>query len=326
MLMKKSIADYLIFETPLPEDPGQQRAQVEIDSFLTLLNQAMGPGMPEAVADVIRNLAEHSGEIERGIVVWVRLIEVLIQNAERTGASGELKKADVKSAAHYLIQENRVEFPGLPRYLQPVILDLAVDWIIDTLVAETNRYNLWTPEPPEQPSFASFVRMAAKRFKLWTRPFWDFAARILAKIYLAIRYSEPLSPEVKRAVDAVEKQGFLIDKRSLMRAGMETVIFVGQHGEQVIAIFRLAFEAVKEAETFSELSGPEKKQYAMDVILAVLGELGFPVDNGLIGAIIRSFADAAIESAVDIFSRRAPELFHPHGEAAAGLPSGDALG
>ena len=323
MLTKKAKAEYALFEVPLPVSPERRQIQVDINRYLTLLNEAMGPGMPEAIGEVIHELAAHSDQIERGVVVWVRLIEVLVQNAQRTGATGELKKADVMAAAHYLIEENPFAIPRVPQYLQAVILEVAVDWLVEIVYTETERYHLWTNVSPEPPSLMRTIRMAIKRLKDWTRPFWDFLANILARAYLALRYSEPLTPELKDAVDAVERNGFLIDKRDFFRGGVKTVLFIGQHGEQVIALSHLVFEAVRDAERFRSLSGPEKKQYAMDVVLTVLNDLGIPVDNGIIGAVVRSFASGAIESAVDIFSRRDPQLFTPHLDVADGLPAGD---
>ena len=282
-----------------------------LDRLIEQLHEAMGGDMPERLAAVIRKLAEHSGDIEKAIVVWVRLLEILIQNAERGRRSGQgqLKKSDVKAAVHYIFSENRFEVPTIPHELQPLLLDFVADWTIDMIVFETDRYGLWVQEPPEPVTIFYLIRMAIKRIKVWTRPFWEWLGGLLARIYIAIKYSEPLSPEVKKALDDVQAQGFFIDKRDFLKTGVETVIFIGSHGSQVIAIGQLVFGAVREAERFANLSGPEKKQYAQDAVLTVLAELGFPVDSGLIGAIIRSFVDGAIESAVDIFNRRAPEMF-----------------
>src|ERR1044072_4747605 len=113
MLTKKALAQYLAFEAPLPVTPERRQIEFDIDRYFTLLNEAMGNGMADKLAEVIRDLADHSDQIQRGIVVWVRLIEVLVQNAERTGASEQLKKADVSAAAHYLIQENHFELPSI---------------------------------------------------------------------------------------------------------------------------------------------------------------------------------------------------------------------
>jgi hypothetical protein len=110
-------------------------------------------------------------------------------------------------------------------------------------------------------------------------------------------------------VEGVVVSGILADKRSNIHAGVELVQFLGEHGEQAIAGIKLIFEAVYQAESFLELDGPGKKQYAHDLVVATLEELGFPVGSGLIGAIADSFIDAGIESAVTIFTARAPESF-----------------
>jgi hypothetical protein len=86
-------------------------------------------------------------------------------------------------------------------------------------------------------------------------------------------------------------------------------MFVAQHSKQIAAGTRLFFEVVHQAERFVSLSGPAKKDYARDVILGVLDELGFPVGPGLFGDIVTAFIDSGIESAWSIFDKRAPEAF-----------------
>lgn len=311
MFKKKAKALYTTFKAPLPQSPGRERLRMEIGRMLTLLREAMGNGMPEKLGEVLRSLAQNSGKIEKAIIAWVRLIEVLVQQTERgsRGGAGELKKADVKAAMHYILSSDRFEIPGIPTYLRPIVIDLAVDWSIDMIVTNANQYDLWIPDPPEPETIYSRFCNLIRRLKQITRPFWERIAELFARLYVALRYLEPLSPELRTALEQVEQEGLIVSKQQLLRDGIDTVIFIGTHGSQVIALSRLVFEAVREAELFVQLSGPEKKQYARDLILTVLNELGFPVDSGLIGAIIQASVDAAIESAVDIFNRRAPEMF-----------------
>jgi len=310
-MIKTLKALYLGFAAPLPVNPGRKQIQIRLQHFMDLLHEVMGPGMPEMVAAVLRNLSDRSGDIRRAVVVWVRLIEVLVQSTEHRYPSGHgaLKKADVKAAAKYIFSSKEFAIPTIPAELQPVLVDVAVDWIIEIVVSATKKYELWAPAPPEPPSFSASVRMAIKRFKQLTEPFWLWMAGILARLYVALQYSEPLSPELQKALEEVRAQGLFTDMQGFLRVGVDVVVFIGKHGPQVIALSDLVFEAVREAEHFTSLSGSKKKAYATDVILTVLAELGFPVDSGLIGVIIRSFIDVGIDSAVDIFNRRDPEAF-----------------
>src|SRR6185369_14193432 len=84
---------------------------------------------------------------QRAIVVWIDLVEVLIQNAERrygaTPGMGPMKAAEVKEVVRYFMRNRRLNIPDIPQFLQPVIIDLAVDWSVDVLVLIANRYGLW---------------------------------------------------------------------------------------------------------------------------------------------------------------------------------------
>lgn len=310
-MIKTLKALYLGFAGPLPVNPDRKDMQIRLQHFIDLLHKAMGPGIPEMVAVVLRNLSDHSDDIRRAIVLWVRLIEMLVQSTEHRYPSshGALKKADVKAAAKYIFSSKDFALPGIPADLQPIFVDVAVDWIIDMVVSATNHYDLWAPETPEPPSISGFIRMAIKKFKLWTKPFWLWIAGIFARLYVALQYSEPLSPELLKAVEEIRAEGLFINMQDFLRVAVEVVVFIGNHGPQVIAMSDLLFEAVREAERFISLSGRQKKAYASDVVLTVLSELGFPVDSGLIGMIMRSFVDAGIDSAVDVFNRRDPEAF-----------------
>ena len=289
----------------------QTQVQVELWRLLGLARAAMGPGMAEELGAILRTLTANSDQIERGISAWIGLIEVLVQGSEsrRPEGGGALKKAEVKSAMYDILSSSRFQLPSIPRYLQPIIIDFFVDWSIDALVSAANGYQLWDYEAPVPSSLRTFVDGVLNRALKFARPFLEWSAELIAGIYSRLRYWAPLTPELRAALDKVERDGLIANKQDLMRQGTELVIFVGQHGEQVTALFQLVFEAVREAEFISELSGPQKKDYAINLIMEVLEELGFPVDSPLFSAITRAVIGGAIESALDIFKKRAPETF-----------------
>jgi hypothetical protein len=294
-------------------DPQQDHIRAELWRLLGLLRAATGPGMAEEFGAILRDLAEHGYDIERGIAAWIGALEILVQGSEQRhpDGAGTLKKAEVKSAMHYVLSSSRFEIPSVPRYLQPVVIDFFVDWSIDALVSAANGYHLWTPDPPEPPSLRSFLTGVLDRLLQVTRPLLEGVAGLFAAIYVQLRYWAPLSPELRAALDKVKEEGLIANKQDLMRRGTQLVIFVGEHGPQVTAMFQLVFEAVREAEFIATLSGPDKKTYAVNLIMEVLEELGFPVDTPLFSAIARAIIGGAIESALDIFKKRAPETFQP---------------
>jgi hypothetical protein len=78
------------------------------------------------------------------------------------------------------------------------------------------------------------------------------------------------------------------------------------------------FEVVAMTERLRSASGPEKKAYASQVVKAALKELGFPIEGGLLGAIADVVISAGIESALNLFKKRAPNSFRSR----SALPGG----
>jgi hypothetical protein len=283
--------------------------RAEILKMLALLREAMGGGVAAELAKLLKALDDHSDQIQQGIIAWIRLIEVLVQEAERAQrkGGGARKKAQVKAAAFRILTDGRARLPGIPKYLYPLVMDVAVEWMIDGIVQAENGYALWDSSPDEDvlsPIVDSFSWL-----KQALSGIWQWVAGSLITAYTATKYREPLSPELRTALEGVEVAGFLTNKNSSLRAAVDFLNFLGKHGEQAIAGIKLIFEAVHQAESFLELDGPGKKQYAHDLIVATLEELGFPVGSGLIGVIAGVFIDAGIESAWSIFTKRAPETF-----------------
>jgi hypothetical protein len=88
----------------------------------------------------------------------------------------------------------------------------------------------------------------------------------------------------------------------------------------LIATLEIVFEAVQKAEGRFDLSGPDKKLYARDRVLATLDELGFTERDGLIFAAINSLLDGMIEVAVHLFNKRG--IFrHAKARGSAAVPS-----
>jgi hypothetical protein len=295
--------------------PQQQQIGDELRQMIELLREAKGGGVAQEFAGKLKFLDDNRDAIEKGIVAWINLIEVIVQGAERrypTG-HGRHKKEQVKAALHQIITSDDFEFPQVPAYLQPVIMDIAVDYSVEILVANLNEYHLWDSSRPDQPSWRGAMRGALAIVMTLLTP----AAEILSWLYVRLKYWEPLTPELAAAVEKVKAANLLKIKRELLGGPTDLVVFVANHGPQMIAGFKLFFEVVHLAERFIEKSGPEKKAYARDLIIAVLDELGFPLPAGLFGALVTGFIDAGIESAWSVFDLRAPETFKHRRQANA---------
>jgi hypothetical protein len=307
----KLLALMLLRHAGEEEDASPQRVELRaaVLRMMALLREAMGGGVAQELAAVLKTLNDNRGQIQKGIIAWIHLIEVLVQEAERAHrhGGGARKKAQVKAAAFRILTSQKARLPGIPDYLYPLVMDFVVEWMTEAIVQAENEYALWESRPEENvwspvADFVNWIKQALARI-------WQPIVGCLITAYTTFKYREPLSPELEKAVEGVEPAGILANKNSALRSGVDFLIFVGNHAQQMIAGVKLIFEAVHMAETFLELDGPGKKQYAHDLIIATLEDLGFPVGSGLMGIIVSAFIDAGIEAAWSIFTKRAPETF-----------------
>jgi len=134
-------------------------------------------------------------------------------------------------------------------------------------------------------------------------PVITMLARFIRWVRDSITESVVLSPEPQGAIEAVEKEGMIAQPGDVIRQVMDLIVFVGEHAKQVKAGFQVILTAVQEAERFRSLSGPEKKEYATNLILAVLEEVGFVEFDGLLGAVIEALISSGIEAAVHLFNK-----------------------
>jgi len=297
------------------EDASPQRQDLREAVFrmIALLREAKGGGVPAQFAKYLKAIDDNRDQIQKGLIAWIHLIEVLVQEAERAHrrGGGKRKKAQVKAAAFRILNSQKARLPGIPEYLYPLVMDVAVEWMAEALVQVENGYALWDSRPEEKvwspvADFVNWLKQALARI-------WQPLVESLITAYTTFKYREPLSPELEKAVEGVETAGILANKNRALRSGIDFLKFVGDHGPQMIAGVKLIFEVVHMAESFIELDGPGKKQYAHDLIVATMEELGFPVGSGLLGIIVGAFIDAGIEAAWSIFNKRAPETFkHRH--------------
>ncbi|HEY0301186.1 MAG TPA: hypothetical protein VGC36_07640 [Rhizomicrobium sp.] len=291
-----------------PRDEALQWAvNAEVHQLIELLREAKSGGVSQAFAAALKDLADHGPEIERGIVAWIQLIEILLQGAEQRypEGNGAKKKAQVRAALHYLYGDNAVQIPGIPRSLEPLAMDILIDWSINALVDSLNTYSLWDDSKPDPWSPGGMWRALGATLLDLMSPLFD----LLNWLYVKLRYSQPLTPEVLAALDRVKAQGLVRDKSVFFRSAADLLKFVAQHGQQVAAGVRAFFEVVAMAERLASASNPEKKAYATAIVKATLQELGFPVESGLIGMIADAVISAGIESALNLFQTRAPENF-----------------
>ena len=316
---------FFIFEFPFRMVFGARRTgrrndkatiqQVRLGSFIERINRLIAVAHAEGLTDdflyELDRLADRREEIERAIVVWIDLIDVLVQDAEcRYGYSkgkGTIKASEVKETILFLLRKQCIRFPHVPDVLVPLVMETVVDCAVEALVLVLNRNKMWidtTPEPVKLSArLTLFLRFAWKRFYKFVMVVGDPVFNLIARIHDAMRIKINVSPELQDALDAVAREGMFKNPDQLARSAFGVMEFIGTHRHSLVAFVEVISEGVQEAETFSWLTGREKKEYARDLIWAVLNELGFKQRSGLMFMIVDVAISSAIEAWVHLFNK-----------------------
>lgn len=291
---------------PGPEPSAEVRAAIwELRRVLRL---ATIDGGEQQLASALRQVAQHGPEIRTAIVHGVDLVETLVQAAERGhgrgSGQGRLKAAEVKSALQHLARHARIPIAGLPPTLQPVLVDAAISWSIDSVVHVSNRYGLWVEERERVTIMGAVAIRVGHFFMRLLSPLWYVLAWLASRFWYATHERAPLSKEVRAAVVAIERDPVRSSFADVFGSATRVLIWLGENRPLVVATLDVVTVGVEEAERYTELSGPQKKAYASALVLAVLGELGFKERAGLLLAIVGTFVDGAIDSTVHLFNKR----------------------
>ena len=141
----------------------------------------------------------------------------------------------------------------------------------------------------------------ARRWSLLLASHWELAVAAVALIAATVAVWITLRADFLAYPGwlAVQKADFIVGP-----IGVGLFVWIGTHRDQLVAALELVFAAVQEAESYLTMTGPEKKAFAHDLVLAVLDEIGFEERAGLMLAIVNSMISGAIEASVAIFNKR----------------------
>jgi hypothetical protein len=308
LLLGAAATDSGSSDTVSAQRPAHLRATIW--RFRQLLQEAMGAGTDREITTVLRSLGQSGDQVEHAVVAWIDLIEVVVQDTERRFGSapgrGAIKADQVKQIVRYLLRTDRMnlDIPSGPSPLQPIIIDIWVDATIDAIVLMANRYGTWDGATPSPQSFqARLVIISASVGRLLNVVSFPISW-LINRLWYAFQGRVVLTPAVQSALDAVQRQGSIPDERAVVRGTMDTLVWIADHRQQLVAGVELVFAVVQEAESFIELSGPEKKAYAHDLVIAVLEDAGMDLSGGLLMAIVNAVIDVAIETTVHLFNKR----------------------
>jgi hypothetical protein len=275
--------------------------------LIRLFRSALGSNADEFTR-ILSEFTENSDRIQRAIIVWLDLIEVLVHDAERRHGSkpgqGKLKSNEVKQTLSYLLRARKFSLPNVPEPLAGLLMDSLVDWAIDVVVLQANQYDLWEEEEQRISFFHKFLD-AVKR--IFMTVVIQVANRLATAIIFLRDRLQPrpvISPALRVAIDAILEEGEISHEEPLVARVSRLFIWLGTHKSEIINATELIFGAVQEAETLINMSGPEKKEFAKNVIWEVLEEMGLALRGGLAEAIMDSVIDLIIEFAVHAFNKR----------------------
>lgn len=304
--LKLSALSTLGLYRPSPAVPGLDEEVAEaLREVRYLLGQLSGADVRGELTALARQLSDHSGELRAAILVWVDVIESLVQDAEgrhpRPGR-GTLKLAEVKWVVAYLISSGRFRIPRVPSALQPLVADVLADVTVNAFVALLKDHELLVGLTVSRSTRLS----GAARW--WWHQLWRPVAWVLrplgnglSKMYVALRFHRPASPALRSALAALGEVD--AGSASVFSAIESFVSWLAANPDVIGALSRLIGLAVTEVERWSSLDGPGKKRLAEDVIVDALADFG--VGEGVGGSVVvRAVVDIAVDAVVAIFNKR----------------------
>ncbi len=255
------------------------------------------------VKGLVEELTAH--ELRRTLRSWVDLIETLAQQAEvyhgSASGRGHHKHRHLKSALLYLLWRSDLKLPRVPRFLDPMIFDLLVDFAISSVVRLINRGDLWC-EAPEQPALrARLLRPPATVLGGLVQA----ASRLLSRIvWAAVLWLNPVSPPMKTVID----EFFRVNPdavRGSLRASLTLVEFTVNHLRELAVVFDLVATAVLEATHLLETDPSHRRLYARELVLATVEDLvGLPSRGSLGYQLLVAGIDLGVDAATFLFRKR----------------------
>lgn len=291
----------------------------EFSHLVRLFRSALGSGEADELVSLLNAFTNNREQIQIAFILWLDLIEVLVQTAERRyGAArgqGKIKTREVKAVLKYLLESGRFSLPKLPQPLARLVLDSVIEWAIDLIVLQANRYDLWEIEPIPR-SVRSRLWDAVKRATLAVvMRLANLLARFVDGVQRLLEPKPAISPALSAALAAIEREGAIVGQQDLIVRVSRLFIWVGTHRAELVNVSEVVFGAVEEVEFLLTMTGVEKKQFARDLIWSVLEEMGFAPRSGLLEAVMDSVIDLLIESSVHFFNKRAAFEHAPRARA-----------
>jgi hypothetical protein len=265
----------------------------------------------EDIAEFLTVLDDFMPELRDAAIAWVDLLHILIQDAEtryRRKGQGQLKKDEVKTVVIYLIRADRCDIPGVPRYLEPLVVDVVVDVLVDSIVAFLNlnkhRDLNWDVGRSNRTLYELFRRVkrvvvAVLEFVIVRPVSW-----VVSRIYFAFHRPSRLTPALRSAVEAVNEHSLTVRRKGLLEWIANIGTWIGHNRHAVVEGVQIVTIVVDSVEAYADLDGPAKKVIARRFVYDVLDEFGFDYSNPVVKVKLDAGIGFAIDSVVHLFHRR----------------------
>lgn len=292
------------------DEPVHEQAQLFVWRLERAYQEATGGKPASEVFNDIERILPDFNVIGRAAVDWLNFVETLAQEAECTYGQvkgrGPLKASQVKAVlVHLALSKEANLLPQVPRIMRALWVETMVTWAIDLVVELLNHdRTLWQVEP-RTPSIA---KVTISKPLMWLLRIAQWLERlaigewIADKLQAAVLKANPLAPKAKAAI-AQMSQSNLQSGKQAAESFSRLVSWVAQHRRQLIGMIQLISVSVREVEAMAEMSGPEKKQYAREIVLLFLKENGI-IYNNISGVFAGWFIDWGIEFVVVVFRKR----------------------
>lgn len=293
-------------------DPIIEQARRTVWLLRRFYEEATKDGFAESALREFRLLIPSGVEAARFFVTWIDLVETLCQESERyygtKKGQGPYKAEQVKAALlHLILEDENFDIPKVPSFLEPIVVEMFVNISIDVVVKLLNRDKLWVPAPrgpiPPRNLIAAIVRGFTRLAKWLMRlaPVVRLGAWIRKVSLNAILQGNPLSPAVRRQLDIIKQNdGPTIE--DVLKRIEHLIKWIADHRDNIVALVELVSVAAQEAESFIQLSGSEKKEFARELVIAFLED--YAIIRTQIAYIITEWVlDWAIDAVVRVFNK-----------------------
>jgi hypothetical protein len=255
---------------------------------------------PLSLNEIFARIVKESDSLRTTMVVWVDAIESMIQEVESlygpAPGLGPIKAVQVKAAIVYIIDKADGRLPRPTLLVTETGLQAAVSWVVDGVVLILNQRQLWDLSPEDRLNLTYWFRLRTRMMTC--------IINLMGVLNRWIEGRTEMLPQVRVIADKV-----ILDKNSnlLVRVSetMDFMVWFIENRRQLLGLWDLVAAATVEAEAFIQMSGPEKQQYARELVLLALQGQQDPWPDAVVqNPLARAVVDFAIDAVVRIFNKR----------------------